>query len=338
MRILLIKLKNYGDTLLLTPVISGIKKSYPQSYISVVLRAGTESMLVGCSGIDEIHIASALEETRGRGLLSELESIWKIRAKNYDWVFELTDSNHGRWLAWLSGARNRIASSHGRPIPWYFRKCFTALSSQNWHLMHRVEKDYRLVAEFIDLDTEPPPLAFHAPAGLDPLVADGRAYAIIHPVSRWKRKGWPVERWIETGRALISRGLFLIISSGPGSEEIEIVKSITDELGPSSISIQGSRSWGEMARLIKHSSLFVGLDTAAMHLAAACQCPVVALFGPSIEHHWHPWKSPYEIVSPGGLLHRNYPGFLYDAEKRSMMDIQTEEVIAACQRMLACPA
>jgi heptosyltransferase-3 len=338
MRVLLIKLKNFGDTLLLTPVICGIKKRYPQSHVSVVVRSGTEAMLAGCSELDEVHIVSALEEARSQGVLSELTSICKIRAKQYDWVFELTDSNHGRWLAWLSGAQKRITTSHGRPIPWYFRKCFTAYSAQNWHLMHRVEKDYRLVAEFIDLETEIPPLTFHVPAGLDPLVGDGRAYAIIHPVSRWKRKGWPVERWIETGRALISCGLFLIVSAGPDPGEIEIVKRITDELGPSSISIQGSRSWSELARLIKHSSLFVGLDTAAMHLAAACQCPVVALFGPSIEHHWHPWKSPYEIVSSGGLLHRNYPAFLYDAEKRSMLDIQTEEVISAGRRMLACSA
>jgi heptosyltransferase-3 len=334
MRILLIKLKNFGDTLLLTPVICGIKKRYPQSHVSVIVRSGTETMLDGCSEVDEIHKASSLEEARGGGVLSELESLCVIRAKKYDWVFELTDSSHGRWLACLSGARNKITSSHGRPISWCFRKCFTGFSSHNWHLLHRVEKDYRLVAEFIDLDTEIPPLIFQVPTGRDTLVKDGRQYAIIHPVSRWKRKGWPVERWIETGRALISRGLFLVVSSGPDPEEVEMAKLITDALGAWAASTQGARSWQEMARLIKHSSLFVGLDTAAMHLAAACQCPVVALFGPSIEHHWHPWKSPYEIVSPGGELHREYPAFLYDAEKRSMLDIHSDEVIAACLRML----
>jgi hypothetical protein len=35
------------------------------------------------------------------------------------------------------------------------------------------------------------------------------------------------------------------------------------------------------------------------------------------------------------LLHWNYPEFIYDAEKRSMQDIQVTDVLAACDRMLA---
>jgi len=38
-----------------------------------------------------------------------------------------------------------------------------------------------------------------------------------------------------------------------------------------------------MAGLLYSGSLFIGVDTAAMHLAAACQTPTVALFGPSWE-------------------------------------------------------
>jgi heptosyltransferase-3 len=201
--------------------------------------------------------------------------------------------------------------------------------------MHRVEKDYELVSEFLALSPDIPPLQFEVPPGLDDLAKDKQPYAVIHPVSRWRRKAWPVENWVEVGRSLQAWGLHCIISSGPASDEVALADSICRELGDGASATRGQRIWPELARLIKHARLFVGLDTAAMHLAAACQCPVVALFGPSIEHHWHPWQSQYEIVSAGGMLHRNYPDFLYDAEKRSMSDIQVVDVIAACDRMLA---
>jgi len=34
-----------------------------------------------------------------------------------------------------------------------------------------------------------------------------------------------------------------------------------------------------------------------MHMAAAVETPIVALFGPSKLDRWHPWSSRYEIVS-----------------------------------------
>ena len=334
MKILLIKLKNLGDALLLTPVVQGIKRRYPQAHVAVLVRTGTEGILAGCPGIDKIFTSAAPANEARPGLLSELRTLLDIRAGQFDWVFELSDSMRGRSFAMLGAARIRITTSHGWPRPWFFEHAFTAFSWQNWHLMHRVEKDYTLVSEFLPLDPDIPPLQFEAPSGLDELVRGKQPYAVIHPVSRWKRKAWPVGHWVEIGRALQARGLYCVISCGPAPEEVALASSICHELGEGAAATRGQRMWPELARLIKHARLFVGLDTAAMHLAAACQCPVVALFGPSIEHHWHPWKSPYEIVSAGGLLHRNYPDFLYDAEKRSMFDIPVAEVIAACGRML----
>jgi len=335
MKVLLIKLKNLGDALLLTPVVQGIKRRYPDSHIAVLVRSGTEGILSGCPGIEEVFTSAAPSEEARPGLLSDLRTLRNIRARHFDWAFELTDTSRGRWFALLGGARLRITTAHCWPMPWYFKRAFTAFSRQNWHLMHRVEKDYSLVSEFLTLAPDIPPLRFDAPPGFDELVNETQPYAVIHPVSRWKRKAWPIENWVKIGRSLQARGLHCIFSSGPASDEVELTDSIFRELGGRASTTRGQRMWPELARLIKQARLFVGLDTAAMHLAAACQCPVVALFGPSIEHHWHPWKSAYEIVSAGGLLHRNYPDFLYDAEKRSMSDIQAVDVIAACDRMLA---
>jgi heptosyltransferase-3 len=40
------------------------------------------------------------------------------------------------------------------------------------------------------------------------------------------------------------------------------------------------------------------VDTAAMHLAAACHCPVVAIFGDTVAKHWQPWRVAHRLVLP----------------------------------------
>ncbi len=72
-----------------------------------------------------------------------------------------------------------------------------------------------------------------------------------------------------------------------------------------------------------------------MHLAAACRCPVVTLFGPSIEDHWFPWRVPYRIVTtPGYKPVEDVRQRYAQVKKRTMDEIQPRQVIAACDELL----
>ena len=53
----------------------------------------------------------------------------------------------------------------------------------------------------------------------------------------------------------------------------------------------------ELAALTREARLFVGVDSAPMHIAAAVGTPVVALFGPSGEIEWGPWQIPHRVVT-----------------------------------------
>ena len=50
MRILLIKPKQIGDSLILTPTITAIKRAHPEAEIWVVVRRGCEGILAGLPG------------------------------------------------------------------------------------------------------------------------------------------------------------------------------------------------------------------------------------------------------------------------------------------------
>ena len=52
----------------------------------------------------------------------------------------------------------------------------------------------------------------------------------------------------------------------------------------------------ELAALTARARAFVGVDSAPMHIAAAMGTPTLALFGPSGEIEWGPWRVPHRVV------------------------------------------
>jgi heptosyltransferase-3 len=61
--------------------------------------------------------------------------------------------------------------------------------------------------------------------------------------------------------------------------------------------LTGAMTLRELAAFTRRARLFVGVDSAPMHIAAAVATPVVALFGPSGEVEWGPWQVPHRIVA-----------------------------------------
>jgi ADP-heptose:LPS heptosyltransferase len=65
-----------------------------------------------------------------------------------------------------------------------------------------------------------------------------------------------------------------------------------------------------------------------MHLAAACGCPVVAVWGPMREEHWAPWRARHRLVTPPG----SDPA---QPSRRRAADVAAADVIAACDELLS---
>jgi heptosyltransferase-3 len=209
------------------------------------------------------------------------------------------------------------------------------MSHFEWREAHRVEKDFYSVSEFLPLGETIPDLVFDRTRtarwpGADHL----KDFALMHVGTRQDNKKWRVEAWIETARHLLTRVDHVVLTTGPNAEEADVARAIKSAAGDRIICTLGQTSWAQLADLLYRARIMVTLDTAAMHLAAACKTPVVALFGPSIEENWHPWNCPHLVVTnrefkkePGADLGRVH-------SERPTTNIQVEDVIAAADRLL----
>ncbi len=339
MRILLIKPKQIGDSLIMTPTITAIKRAYPDAEIWVMIRKGCEGILAGCPDIARILTLAGVEKSdRGRGDFWHQAKVllrqWSVK---FDYVFELGDGHRARLFAMLCRAKRRYSVKTSSPLTWLERRRFTAVSSFDWQTCHRVEKDFYSVSEFLPLPGPIPPLRFDRSFAQG--WKEGEAltdFCVVQIGSRQGFNRWHREGWRDVCRALLERFSNVVVSCGPVANEMEEAAWLQQELGPRVVNTQGRTTWPEMAGLLYGAKLYVGPNTAAMHLAAACRCPVVALFGPTIEDHWHPWQAPYRIVtSPGYVRVEDAVECYARVKKRTMDEIEARDVVAACDALLA---
>jgi heptosyltransferase-3 len=337
MRLLFVKLKHIGDSFLLTPTLTAVRASYPAAEIWVMVRKGCEGIMTGCPAIDKLLTGAAPEAAkRSRSnWWREWQMVFELRRRRFDYAFELSDGGRGRWISCLSRAKIRCTNGTGRPLNWWWRRQFNFVSQFDGRDCHRAEKDFFTVNDCLPIGRQVPPLMFdHARAEIwEPTPAAGD-YAVMHPGTRWVRKQWPEAKWWEVGQQLLARVGHLVISVGPDPAEIKLAATLAASLGPRAISTEGQLSWAQLAGVLYGANLFVGVDTAAMHLAAACQCPTVAIFGPSRVSAWRPFRVPHRVLTPPGAE------AVTDDSDRARLEtsrVGAAEVVAACLELLAAP-
>lgn len=341
MRLLFVKLKHIGDSLLLTPTLVAARAAYPSAVIWVVVRRGCEGILAGCPAIDRILTTAAPETHRRkiRDWADDWRLVRELRRARFDYVFELSDGDRGRWISRLSRAAHRCTNRGARPLSRFWQAQFDGISSLDSLHCHRVEKDFHTADDFLPLGRVIPQLCF-APEKSEPWpAAEGlKDFVVVHPATRWQRKQWAEENWVALGRQLLDHAAHLILSCGPDPVEIAAVNRLQQALGPRALGTGGALNWPQVAGLLYRAKLFVGVDTAAMHLAAACQCPTVAIFGPSIEMMWRPWDVPSRVLTARDFpLSPDDPAYFSRVPERRTGDVTLAEVWQACTEMLALP-
>jgi ADP-heptose:LPS heptosyltransferase len=105
------------------------------------------------------------------------------------------------------------------------------------------------------------------------------------------RKQWAPERFAEVANALIERFDARVLLIGGGSD-LPLVHETARLIPEGATILAGKASLKVSGALIEHSTLFIGNDSAPLHMAAAAGTPAVGIFGPSDWNQFHPIGKP----------------------------------------------
>ena len=92
-------------------------------------------------------------------------------------------------------------------------------------------------------------------------------------------------------------GVNVVMTCSPDKREMDKAGRIIALTRKEPVAFIGDISLKKLAAISKRAKLFFGVDSAPMHIAAAVNTPVVALFGPSGAFHWGPWENDYSQES-----------------------------------------
>jgi len=304
-RILVIKLRHHSDVLLASPVFSVLKRAAPHAEIDALVYADTAPMLTLHPDISEIHMVDRGWKKAGRFTewAKELHLLKMLRSARYDLIVHLTEHPRGAWMARLLGADWAVGMSGGSD---FWKKSFTHRYSHPRNLLrHTVELNLDALRR-IGIHPEPverKPLLVpgnEAEARVSSRIRElgieeGR-FIHIHPASRWYYRCWPPAHMAALIGMIRAAGYQVVLTAAPSQDEKQMIEEIQSLLPKPVISLAGGLTIKDMAALSAKARLFVGVDSAPMHIAAAVGTPVVALFGPSAEKQSGPWGVPHKVV------------------------------------------
>jgi heptosyltransferase-3 len=291
MKILVIKFRNIGDVLLTTPLIKNLKLHYPDADIDMVVNKGTESMITNNPNINEIFVYDRSYYKSLPKLKQIIEEFKFLRSfKDYDMVINTTEGDRGAFIAKFSNAKTKI----GYPVKknWYLKNIFNIEMPKPTLIRHIVDNNLDAI-RVQDLEVLEKKVEIfwkkEDEKKIDELNLD--EFIHIHPVSRWMFKCIKDELMAEIIDFIESKGKKVVLTASPDEKEIKKVQSILSFTKSNPINLSGKLSLKEVAYLSSKAKLFVGVDTAIMHMAAAVNTPVVAFFGPSGAFNWGPWDN-----------------------------------------------
>ena len=338
-RVLVIRLRSIGDTVLTTPSLFALKRFLPEAQIDILLEDWVAPVLEGSDLVDRI-ITIPRESTSARARIAR-----ELRANRYDVVYNLHGGTTATFLTRATGAKHRVGFAHYQYARLHNHVAPSSLEIWQRPTLHSVEQQLALIGWTGVPVTDRPgtqlavthealtsaarKLAGAGFEGFD----KGEPFAIIHPTAAFDTKQWAIHNFSNVTAELDTRGLTPVVIVSPqeiASLESVIGLSLGRVVGLSNLSLP------EVTALSSRAHLFVGNDSGIAHIAAAAGAPCVVIFGSSNRNHWRPWTTqPNEVVFEEFPCQPCHGYFCAEFEKpECILRVPVERVISAIDRVL----
>jgi len=342
--VLLVRLDNIGDVVLLSAAVRAIRENLPQARLTLLASPAGSQGAALLPGLDEVLAWRAVWQDLGHLPLDpsrEMALVELLKFRRFDAAIVFTSfsqSPHGAaYACYLAGIPLRLGES----------KEFggTLLSTEVRGLpdhLYQAERNLRLIEAvgFAVGDRKP-----HVAPGQRAVerarvllasrgIWPGQPYVVVHPGASCQARRYPLDRFAVVARLLRrATGLPVVVTgAGRGAAEMDAVACRSAQV----TSIAGLTSVEELAAVVAGARLVVCNDSLPMHLAAALGVPAVVTFsGTDLESQW---VSPYV---PNAVLRRETkcsPCYLMECPYRlECLDIPPREVVDRAVDLLSSP-
>jgi len=309
MKILIVKLSAIGDVVQTLPALEAIKRTYPRSEITWVVEEAAAGILEGHPLITTLLVSRRIAWLRMlrnpltffKGIVHLTRFIGELRRTRYDIAIDFQGLLKSGMLMGLARAGRKIGFDRGRELSHLFLNERLPAYDIEKHALER----YLDVARYLGAQDPSPACTLPVEREvasvrkkIEGLQLSGRPLVVMNPMARWETKLWPEWRFSELADKLIHERRAAVIFSG-SSDDRAVIDRILSMMNEKALNWAGETSLKELAALAKLADLFIATDTGPMHLAAAADAKVLALFGPTAPWRTGPYGPSHVVVRAG---------------------------------------
>lgn len=335
-RILVVRLRSIGDTVLSTPSLIALKRFLPEAQIDILLEDWVAPVLEGFDAIDNVLTVSRKSKK------SRFEVALQIRRNKYDVAFNLHGGTTATFFVRVSGANHRVGFSHYSYKFLYNHLLSSSADYWQKEFTHSAEQQLALLG-FVGIPVEDKPksslnITEKARNSIEEKLQSKTQnpkskIALIHPVAAFDTKQWATENFARVAEYLHEKGLQIVaVATKKEREVLDKLKKLSNV----PITTFDDLTLPEITALAVRAKIFVGNDSGIAHIAAAVQTPSVVIFGSSNRNHWRPWTD-----APNKIVFENLPcqpcaGYFckeFDSPK-CILSVKIESVTEVIEKVL----
>jgi heptosyltransferase-3 len=333
-KILIVRLRSIGDTVLATACLAALKRFVPNAEIDVLVEDWVAPVL------DEHPHVTNVITIEHDSLKSRARAARAIRAARYDVVYNLHGGTTATFLTRATGARHRVGYATYQYSHLHNHQAPSPLVLWEKQKTHSAEQQLALLGwTGVPVSDRPATTLAISDAAIEAvnqrLLSNGiqeQPVALIHPAAAFATKQWAPENFARVVEFLAEAGLVSVAIAA--SHETAVLKQLASNSSARVVTLD--LSLPEVTALASRSQLFVGNDSGIAHMANAVGTPAVVIFGSSNIAHWRPWNNAAAEVVFEEMACQPCHGYFCEKfeQPECILRVPVSRVTAAIERIL----
>lgn len=307
-QILIVKLSAIGDVIHTMPSLNAIRENFPHSHITWIVEEAASDFVKGHKSIDRIIISRRktwIKDFFSSSCLKTIKQIYtfikEVRDTKYDLVIDFQTLLKSGIIVFLSRSDHKAGFDKGME---HMEHSYLFLNrrippvNMNNHAIARSLLLLRAIgirSEKIVFNLPVRPRDREKAESLLDLnyINAAKPIIAINPVAKWKTKMWDSQKFALLADRLIEDHHARVLFTG-SKKDFPLICDIINSMKNNAVNLAGKTTLKTLAAVFEKADIVVSTDTGPMHVAAAVETPVLALFGPTA-----PWRT-----GPYGSIHR----------------------------------
>lgn len=303
-KILVIRYRFIGDTVLTIPFLRNLRNAYPDAQIDMLVGPVSGDVLLDCPYIDNLIYFDTTRkhkyENTSKKKTGFFDYVSVLRKINYDKAYILKRSFSSAALGFLAGIKERIGfdtENRGffltKKVPYTKNKheveCFLDVLRSDGI---PVKDNY--LENWVSAQSETKIQSILSNYNLE-----NRQKVMVHATSGNINKQWGLDNFAKIIEYLSNEKAIQVFFTGTAKDsEVydKILSLILTKLQIKPANLCGKLSIQDSTALINKMDFMIGSDSGTLHIAASLNIPVIGIYGPMNHKKWHAWGEIHKSI------------------------------------------